>query len=207
MEGPLTSNPKEKKKHFILEEIDMHLEHLKEEERHSLCNGFWFFAMIFTVLAGVMCILIGLSQTVIFQQYPRNWELFGAGCGCCSMFFVWLCYICCPGRRESSRRKEMDNRKAARSLAKVKKEWDIDEIPSTLDENAYKKGIIPFGITEKDKMDGHHDAKGVSKMYLKLGKIVSNDIKLPWELEESEMLKEKQKKNYDTSGNGGGSMA
>ena len=79
MEGTLTSDPKEKKKHFILEEIDMHLEHLKEEERHSLCNGFWFFAMIFTVLAGVMCILIGLSQTVIFQQYPRNWELFGAG--------------------------------------------------------------------------------------------------------------------------------
>ena len=120
------------------------------------------------------------------------------------MFFVWLCYVCCPGRRESARRKDMDDRRASRALAQKKKEWDIEDIPTTLDEHAYKKGIVPFKHTEKEKMDGHHDTKGVSKMYLKLGKIVANDIKLPWELEEAEKLKEKMKKNYDTTG---GSLA
>ena len=48
MEGPLTSDPREKKKHFILDEIDTHLDHLEQEEKHSLWQNFWFFVMVHT---------------------------------------------------------------------------------------------------------------------------------------------------------------
>lgn len=56
--------------------------------------------------------------------------------------------------------------------------YNIEDVESTLDENAYKAGIIPFSITEKDKFDGHRDRLGVSKMYLGLGKVVADGIEL-----------------------------
>ena len=56
--------------------------------------------------------------------------------------------------------------------------YNIEDVESTLDEHAYKAGIIPFEVTEKDKHDGHQDRRGISKMYLGLGKVVADDIDL-----------------------------
>jgi hypothetical protein len=184
MEGPMTTDPNERKKHFILEEIDQHLLDLKQEERHSLWQGFWFFVMLCCVVAGVVLIIYGLALTVLFQQYDQDPIIYGTGIGLVCTFFCWLIYICCPGSRESIRRKKMKENRKARKNANVSRTVDVKEIPTTLDEEAYKAGIVPFEITEKDKYELHHSKSTgrhipISKKYLKLGKIVSDDIDLP----------------------------
>ena len=71
-------------------------------------------------MAGVACIFVGLSLTVMFEQFDNNIPVFLAGCGLCSSFFVWLIYICCPGKRESERREIMVGRRKHRRAQQTK---------------------------------------------------------------------------------------
>ena len=86
MEGPIlegTGDPEKKKQHFILDEIDQHLEDLHVERGHSLAQGLYFTIMFLCCVIGATMIVIGLSLTVIFQQLPNNFVLVGIGAGMC----------------------------------------------------------------------------------------------------------------------------
>ena len=68
----------------------------------------------------------------------------------------------------NNRREVMFERKKKRKHKQQKKEWSIHDIESTLDEEAYKEGIIPFGILEKAHMTAHPNRQGISNMYSSL---------------------------------------
>ncbi len=71
----------------------------------------------------------------------------------------------------------MKNNRNNRRGNQTKKVYVLGDVESTLDEHAYKAGIVPFEITEKDVYDGFDARRGVSERYLALGKAVSSGIK------------------------------
>ena len=179
MEGPIlegTGDPEAKKQHFILDEIEEHLEDLKIEQKHSISQGCLGTITFLCVLAGTVMIIVGLSLTEMFQQFPKNMILFGVGCGFVSTSFCWLGYVCCPGKKIRDHRKAMKIKKRSRADNQAKKEVNLDGIESTLDENAYKAGIVPFPIKEKQMYEAHDGRRGISKKYLKLGSVVAADV-------------------------------
>ncbi len=179
MEGPIlegTGDPETKKQHFILDEIDEHLTDLKIEQGHSIRQGCFGTIAFLCVIAGTVMIIVGLSLTAMFQQFPKNMVLFGIGCAFVSTAFCWLGYVFCPGKKIKEHRKALKAKKNVRSESQKKKEVKLDDIESTLDENAYKKGIVPFPEKEKQMYLAHDGRRGISKKYLKLGSVVAADL-------------------------------
>jgi hypothetical protein len=135
---------------------------------------------LLSVIIGIFLIFVGLSIG-IFDQWTPNNITFVFGCIFASVGVCWLGYMIYPGKKRFQQRRNIKKRRRERALAQKPLWYTLDDVPTELDEDAYKSGIVPFPEMEqrgvKHFQDKHHNMPKieVSAKYLALGKCYNED--------------------------------
>jgi hypothetical protein len=105
---------KEKEKRFVISNVEKNLADLVFFTNYEAYKAYLFMVALLCGIIGSVLIMMGISYSVFFMEYPFDPIKIGVGAALCCPFFYWFCWLFIPTKTMHAEREIMHELKAER---------------------------------------------------------------------------------------------